>query len=65
MKNKRKPNQQQIREYQGFIRAVKDMIEDMPNGAYLAALESETERWLSENGFRHLCEHDFMMKYGL
>ncbi|TLU75405.1 hypothetical protein FE589_08755 [Mannheimia varigena] len=65
MKKKRKPNQQQIREYQGFIQAVKDMAEDMPDGAYLATLESETERWLSEKGFAHLCEYDFMMKYGL
>ncbi len=38
-----------LEEYQGFIKQLNDVFDDLPDGAYLATMESETRRWLKEN----------------
>lgn len=38
-----------LEEYQGFIKQLNDVFYDLPDGAYLATMESETRRWLKEN----------------
>lgn len=38
-----------LAEYQGFINALNDVYESLPDGAYLAVMESETRKWLKEN----------------
>ena len=38
-----------LEEYQWFIKQLNDVFDDLPDGAYLAAMESETRYWLKEN----------------
>ena len=38
-----------LAEYQGFINALNDVFNDLPDGAYLATMESETREWLKEH----------------
>lgn len=38
-----------LKEYQGFIKQLNDVFDDLPDGAYLATVESETRRWLKQN----------------
>lgn len=38
-----------LEEYQAFINTLNDVYNDLPDGAYLATMESETRHWLKEN----------------
>ena len=38
-----------LAEYQSFINALNDVYESLPDGAYLATMESETREWLKEH----------------
>lgn len=57
------PNKNQIEEYKGLIETIDSIVEDMPDGAWFATLEGETETWLNENGYSHLCPNDFLQKH--
>ena len=46
---KLKLSQDKLEEYQAFINTLNDIYDDLPDGAYLATMESETRRWLKEN----------------
>lgn len=46
---KTKLSQDKLEEYQGFIRTLNNVFNDLSDGAYLATMESETRRWLKEN----------------
>lgn len=46
---KLKLSQDKLEEYQAFINALNNVFDDLPDGAYLATMESETRRWLKEN----------------
>ena len=41
-----------LEEYQAFINTLNDVYNDLPDGAYLATMESETRRWLKENNIK-------------
>jgi len=51
-----------LAEYQGFINALNDVFDDLPDGAYLAVMESETREWLKENKIKANAL-DFYLKY--
>lgn len=38
-----------LAEYQGLIRQLHISFDSLPDGAYLAVMESETREWLKEN----------------
>ncbi len=49
-------------EYQGFINALNDIFNDLPDGAYLAVMESETREWLKEHKIKANAL-DFYLEY--
>ena len=51
-----------LAEYQGFINALNDMFNELPDGAYLALMEDETRRWLKENKIK-ADALDFYLQY--
>lgn len=51
-----------LEEYQGFIKQLNDVFDDLPDGAYLATMESETRRWLKENKIKANAL-DFYLEY--
>lgn len=51
-----------LEEYQAFINALNDVYESLPDGAYLATMESETRRWLKENKIKANAL-DFYLEY--
>lgn len=57
-----KLSQSKLEEYQGYINAIKDIFGELPDGAYLATMESETRRWLKENKIKANAL-DFYLEY--
>ena len=57
-----KLSQDKLEEYQAFITALIDIFGELPDGAYLAAMESETRRWLKENKIKANAL-DFYLEY--
>ncbi|MDD0824605.1 hypothetical protein PTQ27_09060 [Mannheimia sp. AT1] len=57
------PNKDQINEYKGFIETIDSIAENMSDGAWFITLETETEVWLNEKGYSHLCPNDFLQKH--
>ncbi|MFC2544881.1 MAG: hypothetical protein ACFNUN_08490 [Aggregatibacter sp.] len=57
-------SKEKIEEYKGFLIHVKEMCIDMPDGAFFATMQSETELWLENNGLSHLDPYEFYIKYG-
>ncbi len=51
-----------LTEYQGLIQMLNDMYDDLPDGAYLATMETETKRWLKDNKIKANAL-DFYLKY--
>lgn len=51
-----------LEEYQGFIKQLNDVFDDLPDGAYLATMESETKRWLKDNNIKANAL-DFYLEY--
>lgn len=54
--------QDKLAEYQGFINTLNDVFNDLPDGAYLAVMESETREWLKENKIKANAL-DFYLEY--
>lgn len=59
---KLKLSQDKLEEYQAFINTLNDVYDDLPDGAYLATMESETRRWLKENKIKANAL-DFYLEY--
>ena len=57
-----KLSKEKLKEYHYFIQAVQDMYDDLPDGAYLATMESETREWLKTNKVKANAL-DFYIKY--
>lgn len=57
-----KLSQDKLKEYQGFITALIDIFGELPDGAYLATMESETRHWLKENKIKANAL-DFYLEY--
>ena len=57
-----KLSQSKLEEYQGYINALNDIFGELPDGAYLATMESETRHWLKENKIKANAL-DFYLKY--
>ena len=57
-----KLSQSKLKEYQAFINTLNDIFDDLPDGAYLATMESETRRWLKENKIKANAL-DFYLEY--
>ena len=51
-----------LEEYQGFIKQLKMFFDDLPDGAYLGVMESETRQWLKENKIK-ANPLDFYLEY--
>lgn len=51
-----------LAEYQGFINALNDVFNNLPDGAYLAVMESETREWLKEHKIKANAL-DFYLEY--
>lgn len=51
-----------LEEYQWFIKQLNDVFDDLPDGAYLATMESETREWLKENRIKANAL-DFYLEY--
>lgn len=49
------------KEYLGFMDGVCEGAEDLPDGAYLAALTDCTEKWLGEKRLRKIDAHGLVM----
>lgn len=47
--SKYKLSKDKLEEYQGFIKQLNDVFDDLSDGAYLGVIESETRQWLKEN----------------
>lgn len=47
--SKFKLSKNKLEEYQGFIKQLNDVFDDLSDGAYLGVMESETRQWLKEN----------------
>lgn len=54
--------QDKLEEYQGFIQQLNNVFSELPDGAYLATMESETRRWLKENKIKANAL-DFYLEY--
>lgn len=59
-----KLSQDKLEEYQAFISALNDIFGELPDGTYLAAMESETRRWLKENKIKANAL-DFYLEYSI
>lgn len=59
---KLKLSQDKLEEYQAFINALNDIFGYLPDGAYLATMESETRHWLKENKIKANAL-DFYLEY--
>ena len=59
-----KLSQDKLEEYQAFISALNDIFGELPDGAYLATMESETRRWLKENKIKANAL-DFYLEYSI
>lgn len=57
-----KLSQDKLEEYQAFINALNGIFDELPDGAYLATMESETRRWLKENKIK-ADALDFYLEY--
>lgn len=57
-----KLSQDKLEEYQAFIKALNGIFDELPDGAYLATMESETRRWLKENKIK-ADALDFYLEY--
>lgn len=51
-----------LAEYQGLIHQLHISFDGLPDGAYLAVMESETREWLKENKIKANAL-DFYLKY--
>lgn len=51
-----------LEEYQGFIKQLNDVFDDLSDGAYLATMESETRHWLKQNKIKANAL-DFYLEY--
>ena len=47
--SKYKLSKDKLEEYQRFIKQLNNVFDDLPDGAYLGVMESETRQWLKEN----------------
>lgn len=60
--SKFKLSQYKLEEYQALIQQLNQFFDGLPDGAYLATMESETRRWLKENNIKANAL-DFYIKY--
>ena len=51
-----------LAEYRGLIQQLNISFDSLPDGAYLAVMESETREWLKENKIKANAL-DFYLKY--
>lgn len=57
------PSSEKINEYKGYIEAVEDIADDMPDGAFIETVRMETEQWLINNGFHDIDPMDFYIRH--
>lgn len=62
-KHYKEPSKDKINEYKGYIEAIQEIADDMPDGAFIETMRTETERWLIDNGFHDIEPLDFYIQH--
>ena len=60
--SKFKISSDKLAEYKEFIKQLSILFDDLPDGAYMATMETETKHWLKDNGIK-ANPLDFYLKY--